>query len=408
MTSLPPLSASSLAAIGARAPALRACATRCSAPDASNPGFTLLSGWTQHMMTDDVPSFQVVYPNWIANSQSSQSQGGEIGLGALTLTAALEYPIGTFTRITFGGVASASIVSGSQAISDSVKVAIKKGATFRLRYFYQNAGGIIFDNRQSPGETTCFGTSGLTDVTMGGTPSGGSGGGSGGVNGSGSPYSYRPVAIIGLTTRKAILAIGDSRFTGSGVNSTDQQSDAFGGLGMFERSFCRGESAYVLASKASESAANFLVGYANRVALAAYCDIIVGGYGVNDFVEGAQKATVESRIASIAALFPGKPVYWTTIATETNSTDSWATTANQTKTLGANDSYRTGLNDDLRSGSIAGLAGFVELADVVESARNSGLWVPGYTSDGAHANQTGCEAIRKAGWPWAHLKTLCA
>ena len=217
---------------------------------------------------------------------------------------------------------------------------------------------------------------------MGGTPSGGSGGGSGGVNGSGSPYSYRPVAIIGLTTRKAILAIGDSRFTGSGVNSTDQQSDAFGGLGMFERSFCRGESAYVLASKASESAANFLVGYANRVALAAYCDIIVGGYGVNDFVEGAQKATVESRIASIAALFPSKPVYWTTIATETNSTDSWATTANQTKTLGADDSYRTGLNDDLRSGSIAGLAGFVELADVVESARNSGLWVPGYTSDG--------------------------
>jgi len=45
---------------------------------------------------------------------------------------------------------------------------------------------------------------------------------------------------------------------------------------------------------------------------------------------------------------------------------------------------------------------------VVESARDSGLWAPGYTSDGVHASQAACEAIRKAGWPWGHLKTLCA
>jgi hypothetical protein len=409
MTNLPPVSSATLAALGAPAPALRACATRCGAPDVSNAAFTLMSGWTRHLMTDDVQSFQVVYPNWIAVTSSNE---GETGIGALTLTAALEYPIGTFTRITFGGAGGASAPSGAQIISDPVKVAIKKGATFRLRYFYSNPGGILFDCRQGPGELMCFGTSGLTDMTMGGTPSGGSGGGSGGVGGAGgSQYSYRPVAIVGLTTRKAILAIGDSRFVGfpalaAGVQ--DVQSDVFGGLGVFERSFCRGEAGCVLAARGGELASDFLAGHANRLALAAYCDIVVGEYGLNDLFEGASQATAESRISAIAALFPGKPVYWTTILPDTTSTDAWATTGNQTKTLGANDAYRTGLNDDLRAGAISGLSGFIELADVVESARDSGLWVPGCTSDGIHANQAGCEAIRKAGWPWAHLKTLCA
>ena len=31
------------------------------------------------MMTDDVPSFQVVYPNWIANSQSSRAKAAKSG-----------------------------------------------------------------------------------------------------------------------------------------------------------------------------------------------------------------------------------------------------------------------------------------------------------------------------------------
>jgi hypothetical protein len=404
MTNLPPVSSATLAALGAPAPALRACATRCSAPDSHNPSFTLMSGWTQHLMTDDVQSFQVVYPNWIAVTSSNQ---GETGVGAMTLTAALEYPIGTFTRITFGGAGGASAPSGGQIISDPVKVAIKKGATFRLRYFYSNPGGILFDNRQGPGEIACFAASGLTDMTMGGTPSGGVGG-AGGVGG-GSPYSYRPIAIVGLTTRKAILAIGDSRMLGFPSNAPsvqDVQSDVFGGLGVFERSFCRGEAGCALAAKSGELASDFLAGHANRLALAAYCDIVVGEYGINDLFEGATQATAESRVAAIAALFPGKPVYWTTILPDTTSTDAWATTGNQTKYSW--DALRAGFNDDLRAGAISGLSGFIEIADVVESARDSGLWAPGYTSDGVHANQAACEAIRKAGWPWAHLKTLCA
>ena len=51
----------------------------------------------------------------------------------------------------------------------------------------------------------------------------------------------------------------------------------------------------------------------------------------------------------------------------------------------------------LRAGAVGHpLAGYIEVADTVESARNSGLWKAGYSGDGTHPNTVGATAIAAA------------
>jgi hypothetical protein len=76
----------------------------------------------------------------------------------------------------------------------------------------------------------------------------------------------------------------------------------------------------------------------------------------------------------------------------------WATTDNQT-TDATSATARLAYNAALRTGQhTARIAGFVEIADAVESARDSGLWkVTGadraYTYDGLHESSGGFQAI---------------
>ena len=108
-------------------------------------------------------------------------------------------------------------------------------------------------------------------------------------------------------------------------------------------------------------------------------------------------------------------MYQTTVTPQTTSTDAWVTTANQTVT--AVHARRIGLNDWIRDGApfdtATGLAvavgatgstivragtrahplkGFFEIADIVETSRNSGIWKAGWTTDGLHPNATGYAA----------------
>lgn len=109
----------------------------------------------------------------------------------------------------------------------------------------------------------------------------------------------------------------------------------------------------------------------------------------------------------------GQRVIQTTITPNTTSTDGWATTGNQTPVNATVESHRVQLNDWLRGGApmsgglavavgtsgalLAGdtghpLYGYWEITDNVESARNSGIWKAGYTTDGLHPNITGINA----------------
>src|SRR4051812_22294341 len=61
---------------------------------------------TQHIARDTITQLAVVLPNWRSTSGTEAN-----GPGTATFTAAIEYPIGTFTQLLFGGNASGTVAA---------------------------------------------------------------------------------------------------------------------------------------------------------------------------------------------------------------------------------------------------------------------------------------------------------
>jgi lysophospholipase L1-like esterase len=115
--------------------------------------------------------------------------------------------------------------------------------------------------------------------------------------------------------------------------------------------------------------------------------------GINDITGGQNLAAMQARMQTVWAMLAAHGVtdiFQTTITPVTTSTDAWATVVNQTAT--ATNGVRVSVNDWLRS-KPAGITGILEVADLAETARNSGIWKAGFTADGTHPNVTGHAAL---------------
>ena len=151
----------------------------------------------------------------------------------------------------------------------------------------------------------------------------------------------------------------------------------------------------VLLSYGGAKIQNDLANGTIRRQISAYCTDALIAYGINDATTaGRTAAQIMADHKSLAAAL-ALPTWLQTLAPKTASTDSWATTASQTTDATANP-IRVALNLLIRR-TPDWAAGYFELADVVESARDSGLWKPGYTADGLHENQTAAAAIAASG-----------
>ncbi len=199
-------------------------------------------------------------------------------------------------------------------------------------------------------------------------------------------------AIIAQTRKGSVLIIGDSRALGT----RDDNVANFGDLGEIEKSIGP-TMACANYGISSLTAVGWNALHANQLALSAYFSGIVIQLGVNDLYGGASAATVKTSLQTLAANFNGKPVYGSTAPPETTSTDSWATTGNQSQVSSADNTQRIAHNANLRAGSITGFTGYFEVADQVESARDSGLWIPNFTEDGIHEIAAGTAAIKSSG-----------
>ncbi len=138
-------------------------------------------------------------------------------------------------------------------------------------------------------------------------------------------------------------------------------------------------------------------------------------YCRNDMGDGRTAAQMEANLLTLWTTRhnAGQRVIQTTITPNTTSTDSWATTGNQTVANAGVEAHRVSLNNWIRAGAptvggtavapgtsgalLAGqvghpLYGYWEIADEVETARNSGIWKAGYTTDGLHPSTTGINA----------------
>lgn len=352
---------------------IRQVATDSRTMDANSPATTQGFFRTHHRARDDISVLQFEFPNWFATS-IEENPGSDA-----TIHAAIEYPIGAApTRILFSGVAAGTIPDGGVLLSDALNITIPNGAEFAVKTFFESASGIIYTvlKGNSAKEKWQGGTGALTDQTMtSNQPT------------TFSTLTYGPSAIIARSTRPAFFLLGDSKVAGSGELSDTEYK------GEFERDIGPSYAFVNAARSAGALKIGIDDGFSKRVDAAKYCTHILSNYGINDIASGVNPTQFIAALESLAALF-SQPVYQATIAPQNASTDGWVTTENQT--VGAKEAERISVNNTIRAG-VSGVTGVLEIADVVETSRNSGIWKAGYTADGTHETPTGYAEVASSG-----------
>lgn len=395
-------------------------ATKCHPPaDAATSTSTggKLGGTAKlnHIATRSFYGVRLVYTNWKSGTANTEQNGAN----DITVRAAVEPAGNLVIPITFGGNRTVVISPGGTAISDPVGIEVTKGATFSTRTFVQVSTGQTFPINNIPtassGEGNNYGTTVGADLTDVGAAS---------LTGIGTnQLVFGPAAILGQVIdpdRPVIGILGDSIFGGIGDSSF-----AFGGLA--QRALNNNYS-FQKVTFAGEALTGWLgsSGYGDtrcrRVGLLALvgCTHIVTDYTVNSLATTTIQADAVKAWRVMAKIAPGQ-VFVTTLTPQTTTTDGWATTGNQAIQYPSDrEPRRLAFNAWIRDGAPInasdvpqsvgatgagivrfGEAGhpvrsFFEVADLAETARNSGIWKAGYTSDGTHPNATGHAALAAA------------
>lgn len=325
-----------------------------------------LSKTRHYARTNIGGDLQIRYPNWYMETNWTETGPG----GTASIEAAIEYPIGvTITRVTWGGANAVSVATLTNSDwSDPIAVYIPQGEAYIVRTFVNSTSSTVFELRVTGngdildvanGEEYRNAVSGMTNQIM-----------NLGAFTSGSNAATRrfgPIAQRCSTTRASVGVIGDSREYG--IN--DYFTGLSGDRGQVSRAL-GANYAYSSMGKNGQTLANFLVSNALQVEALSHCSDIIIELGINDLITGGKTpAQVATSYASVAALFPGKNLWLTTLPPSSTSTDSFSSIANQTTaSLNAN---RVTIN----TASLAGRTGYKGCFDfnaVAEDAAMVGKW----------------------------------
>jgi lysophospholipase L1-like esterase len=346
---------------------LRQVATGTHIPNTLASSNTTTFSRTPHILRSAVAALAIVLPNWYVAGQT------ETNAGSATWTAAIEYPAGTFTRVTFGGAASVTSSSGGNIVSDQIPVSIPKGEKFWVRLF-QNAPSKAVYFTFYAGDGTAQFVSPASDLTMGGTVT---------TSASFQAATTTPIAIIGMSSDPAIGIYGDSISVGRG-DTADAGLPLQGHLGRaFGAAYAAGHVGI-----SGDRMSLFLGSKAKRMSLAAYFTHFAVNMGINDITNGGSASSVAADTNTIVGLFPG-PVALCTLSPVSTSTDTWNTVASQTAV--ASNAVRVTENAR-RLGGVSGVKTVYDVNPSVESVASpeSGLWrAPAYTADGTHPSAKG-------------------
>lgn len=352
-------------------------------------------------------NLRLQFPNWTTQPAGTGDTptGNTLTLGAVYV----EYG-GTLYPVTFGGSSSRDIPSGDLITSDPVSgLTVSAGMTLYVRTYVTVASG-----GQWP---SMYGAVAYPDEVS--RPGSNLANGTGDLTGTGQSVSnlYGPSQIFGTLTAGqptyGVAFFGDSILAGVNDSFSDESQ-----VGYIQRLMYGSNRPYITVALPGESAAQVLSGQASkRIPLVGeHAQYFYNEYGINDLQGGATLAQLQARILSIANVAANDPGVvkrlQQTLGPKSSSTDNWATTANQT-TDGIN-ANRVQFNDWVRDGmpTTNGVAvatgtsgavragdsghpytGFVEVADLCETARNSGIWKANYTTDGLHPGPNGNQQI---------------
>jgi hypothetical protein len=350
---------------------------------------TVAMARSHHRATENITSLQVEFGNYYV-PQSGPTVETSPG-AATTITASVEYPAGTCHTFTFGGNSFGTIPNGGVLLTDPNTVTIPAGADFWIRDYLSNSSGLVVNMYVSAADThngDKLITRSPTDQTANCTTM------SGGTAG----YLYYPDAIVGPTQLHSYCLEGDSRL--SGYN--DVPNDSLDAVGQVERWVVPYYSVINI-GLGGDRANKFIASHTNRIGLWKYCSGVIIELGGGDIYFGHNSAAkVEGWLKTIyrynSYLNGGSgPVWITTIAGDTTSSNNWLTVAGQT--LSAVQPVGAEVNRWMRSSTASSVgvpnyAGYFETANPVQTAQDSGYWcvtaVPrGCTFDGLHPSPYG-------------------
>jgi lysophospholipase L1-like esterase len=350
----------------------------------------------RHQCVGPATSICLLYGNYYWNGSNADTNGAN----NITVKASIEYPSGTFFPVTFGGSTTTTITPGSFAISDQISglsLAAAGDFFYSRTWVSQSAGekwpiGLVTTPGNGEGVEE-----GGTDKTASGTVA------------TSTSFSYSPSAVLGTPTVPvaAVAIVGDS--IALGYNDTN---GPWADRGFLWRAFgTTPTGVYVNGAKNGAMANEMTATNAavNRLQVLQYATDAICEFGINDIITNHTDSlvTIKANLTAIWTMLNAAGVarvYQTTITPSTTSADSWATTANQTTKTG--ETVRTALNDWIRT-TPSPLTGYLEVADIIESARNSGKFIvtgaANYaTTDGIHPTPAAHALIAAA----VHLASL--
>lgn len=321
---------------------------------------------------------QLGFCNWYADIGGEHPSGNAIGI-----TAGIEYPAGTFTPITYSGIAQGSAPDNTTLLSDPFALNIPANTQFWRRYFLTPSTRICFQNGLSQGVQPWFAGGDAwhfpgTDQTLGGV-----------VTDSGSGSSIWGTFLVGMTNQRNAFYFGDSRCVGV----FDATQSAPGYSGCIERPLGAQAPFFNMATP-GDTTITFLGSHALRLAIAqAYSNTGVIEWGINEARAGIAVATQINNYNAVAALLTGKQLFGSTVDTNTNGAWTLANGADQIP-IASVVATRPGYNAAWRAtpgGLIVGYRSYFELANqsCLGGPPDNGLWnangaVNTFTGDGLH------------------------
>ena len=363
----------------------------------------------------DCTSLALIFPNWILRSNN----GVENQTQYEVVEAAIEYN-GTYTAVTFGGSAGVVVAPGANALSDEMPAsgvsaaAFTKGSTGYTRHRIRITTPAT-DSLPNCGATRGTGSAGLkVDPTKVSFTRGVYSTSTfaytminGGVNGTDAVSDGVQLApiVVGRHTGSAVGFWGDSKTYGTG----DTAVGATGALGLNRALFpdatlaanakpginfgCPGG----VASDATKAVAGSAV--SSMTALYAYLTHAVVGYGTNG--NGTTEQTALTDLHTQIRARGITPIIQRSLTPRTSSTDSWATTANQTLSAGWGVGSTAETYEAFMAAKVTTDANMTYYTSLGERAATSGAdywkWLVNgtanyATSDGLHEKAVGYEA----------------
>lgn len=357
-------------------------------------GSTNVNARIKHVLACDVNDIRLVFTNW---NGAVNSEGA--APNALVITAGVEIT-GTTYPVMFRGATTLTLDIDGIAVSDPIACDGLTGDTVWSRV--HAVGTTIRAVRFTDGTGGEGTNASATDQSITGT-----------ISGSGNCYS--PAAILGIPARgvaqRWAAVVGDSIPSGQG----DDPNNSY-----LKRAMSTASLPFLDISRQSETLVagmGTLSASKRRRVLASAAPIaFIGSYADNDISSGTSLAATQALFLATAFVFANRnartarngAVLTHTLIPRTTSSDSFQTTGNQTVVTGeavrllfnawirdgapidatTKVAVATGTSSNVRragasshplaaptvSGTPELSLGFIEMADIVESARDSGKW----------------------------------